>query len=223
MTPENTDAPWLLFEAGALSNRFGDARVIPLLLDMSPGDLDGPISQFQAVIIGREAMRQLAISINDLLGSERLPSEVLAKSLSANWRTFAEKLEDARAIPLESTSIRSVLKTLRRHGLPEPSDGRTLNFNSGFEHHSLYDAIFSLARKRLYIFGRKNRKVFDKQHDPFFERLPKLVANRFEFRCLFLNPAAPKSVIRDAHADLDFSKQLQRSIDDAKDQLRKHK
>lgn len=223
ITPENIDAPWMVFEAGALSNRFGDARVVPLLLDMSSTDLTGPIGQFQGVTITRENMRKLAQSINDLLGRGKLPPEVLSKSVSANWRTFSEEVENARVIPLESASIRNVLKTLRHHGLPEPSDGRSLNFNSGFESHSLYDAIFSLAKQRLYIFGRKNRKVFDKEHDQFFQRLPAAVAGGFDFRCLFLSPAAPKAVISDTHADPDFKKQLQQSIENAKVRLRRHR
>ena len=34
VTPENYQAPWLLFEAGALSKVIGDAKVCPLLLGM---------------------------------------------------------------------------------------------------------------------------------------------------------------------------------------------
>jgi hypothetical protein len=53
VTQANQNAPWLNFEAGALSKRFGprDARtrVAPLLVDLSSaGQIVGPIKQFQA-------------------------------------------------------------------------------------------------------------------------------------------------------------------------------
>ncbi|HEX8390868.1 MAG TPA: TIR domain-containing protein, partial [Longimicrobium sp.] len=49
VTPENVSAPWLLFEAGALSKFVGEAAVIPLLMDVSFSDINtGPLGQFQA-------------------------------------------------------------------------------------------------------------------------------------------------------------------------------
>ena len=48
VTPENQAKPWLNFEAGALSKTLGsEAYVRPYLYDMEPGDLVGPLPQFQ--------------------------------------------------------------------------------------------------------------------------------------------------------------------------------
>ena len=47
VTPENLDAPWLLFEAGALS-KLGKSRVCPILFGVDPIDIKGPLVQFQA-------------------------------------------------------------------------------------------------------------------------------------------------------------------------------
>jgi len=44
VTPENLDARWLNFEAGALSKIVSRNRVCPYLVDMSPTDLVGPLS-----------------------------------------------------------------------------------------------------------------------------------------------------------------------------------
>jgi hypothetical protein len=221
-TPENVDAPWLVFEAGALSNRFGDPRVVPILLDMNPSDLQGPLAQFQAIAINKEKMSALAFSINEQLGATKLEQDVLKKSLNSNWRDFAAKVEKAAAIPLKATTLRSIVKALRKHGLPEPSVGRSLNFKEGFETHSLYDTAFSLAKNRLYIFGRKNRKAFDKEHDDFFKRLPAKISKGFDFKCLFLDPKAPPEVIKEAHADRNFLLQLKQGLSTAKSRLRKH-
>src|SRR6266705_3132311 len=50
VTPENqTYAPWLLFEAGAISKTVSDAaRVCPYLLNLQANQLVGPLAQFQS-------------------------------------------------------------------------------------------------------------------------------------------------------------------------------
>ena len=49
VTAENMNAPWLLFEAGALSRYVEKTRVVPLLLEIKSTDIKGPLSQFQSV------------------------------------------------------------------------------------------------------------------------------------------------------------------------------
>lgn len=61
------------------------------------------------------------------------------------------------------------------------------------------------------MLGRKNRKLFDKDHRDFFSRL----ADRrpsFDFKCLFLDPNAPAHVLTAAHRDPDFREQLIRCV-----------
>jgi TIR domain len=48
ITRENRDAPWILFEAGALAKSMQDGKVIPLLLDLDKKEISGPLAQFQA-------------------------------------------------------------------------------------------------------------------------------------------------------------------------------
>ena len=48
VTPENTNAPWLLFETGALSKTIEGTHVRPYLLGVKPTDLEGPLAELQA-------------------------------------------------------------------------------------------------------------------------------------------------------------------------------
>jgi TIR domain len=51
LTPENLSAPWLHFEAGALS-KLGQARVAPILFQLRPDAIQGgPLGQFQATTL----------------------------------------------------------------------------------------------------------------------------------------------------------------------------
>jgi len=64
LTRDNMLAPWLLFEAGALSKSLDASAVTPYLLDVEPSDLTGPLAQFQAKQASREPTFELVRSLN---------------------------------------------------------------------------------------------------------------------------------------------------------------
>src|SRR5436305_6561628 len=43
VTRESLSAPWIMFEAGALSKNVGKAKVVPILVDTEPADIRGPL------------------------------------------------------------------------------------------------------------------------------------------------------------------------------------
>lgn len=45
LTPSNLNAPWILFEAGALSKVVEESQVAPLLVGVQPSDLPKPLTQ----------------------------------------------------------------------------------------------------------------------------------------------------------------------------------
>jgi hypothetical protein len=58
LTPENLDAPWILYEAGSLAKTVDDStRLCTYLLgDLKNADIEPPLGQFQlAVLLTREA------------------------------------------------------------------------------------------------------------------------------------------------------------------------
>lgn len=64
VTMANREAPWLLFEAGALSKAL-EARVSPLLCDLKPSDLAAnPLSLRQATSFDRNDILKLMRAIN---------------------------------------------------------------------------------------------------------------------------------------------------------------
>jgi hypothetical protein len=64
ITRENQDAPWVLFEAGAIAKSMQDAKVIPLLLDLDKKEISGPLAQFQAKKVEKGEIRELILSVN---------------------------------------------------------------------------------------------------------------------------------------------------------------
>lgn len=75
VTAENMNKPWLNFEAGALSKTLGGdpTRVVPLLVNFDDVyQLQGPISQFQAIKLNKEGMSRLCRSIATVIGLDPL-------------------------------------------------------------------------------------------------------------------------------------------------------
>lgn len=64
VTRDNVNAPWILFEAGAIAKSMEDGRVIPLLLDLDLKEISGPLAQFQAKKADEDGFRQLIFDLN---------------------------------------------------------------------------------------------------------------------------------------------------------------
>ena len=58
VTKENLEAPWLSFEAGALSKTMEKSFVTPFLFDIKRSEVQGPILQFQSTIFQKEDIKK---------------------------------------------------------------------------------------------------------------------------------------------------------------------
>jgi len=58
------EAPWIHFEAGALSRVMAESRVCPLLVNIGNSDIPGPLAQFMSTEITRDGILHLLKSIN---------------------------------------------------------------------------------------------------------------------------------------------------------------
>ena len=54
LTQDNLEAPWLLFEAGALSKSIEHSKVVPYLYRVSQTQLQGPLAQFQGAFADKK-------------------------------------------------------------------------------------------------------------------------------------------------------------------------
>jgi hypothetical protein len=107
LTPENLNAPWILFEAGALSKTLEDTYVCPYLLDVRPADLEGPLAQFQAATAEEEDTRKLVQTINRALGDEALAEERVNDAFRVWWPQLQERLASTPAAEGEQETGRS--------------------------------------------------------------------------------------------------------------------
>ncbi|HHQ4454024.1 toll/interleukin-1 receptor domain-containing protein [Aeromonas hydrophila] len=99
VTPENLSSPWLHFEAGALSKVLDQSRVCPLAFELTPGQISGPLSQFQSVILDQAGVKKILFALNSELGERALPLAELDEIQSVWWPTLEAKIA---AIPKSS-------------------------------------------------------------------------------------------------------------------------
>lgn len=92
VTKENVHAPWLTFEAGALSKTMEKAAVSPFLFDIKRSEVSGPILQFQSTIFEREDIKKLMSSLNKACGTETLSDDRLEKAFSVWYPTLEDQL-----------------------------------------------------------------------------------------------------------------------------------
>lgn len=90
VTKENLNAPWLTFEAGALSKKLDKSYVSPFLFDIKRAEITGPILQFQSTVFEKEDVKKLVYTINKALGDEKLAETRLEKTFEV-WYPNLEK------------------------------------------------------------------------------------------------------------------------------------
>ena len=89
VTAENMNAPWLMFEAGALSKALGNAVVIPYLIGVKQADVSGPLAQFQCVRANMEGTLKLFRAIQ---AAANLTTEAADQAFKSSWSLIANAL-----------------------------------------------------------------------------------------------------------------------------------
>ncbi len=94
VTKENHLAPWINFEAGALSKRLSEGKVCTLLIDLKDTDIKGPLAQFQFTkVTNKDDMKKLISAINDELKEEKIDEIKLNKAFEKWWPEFEKDIE----------------------------------------------------------------------------------------------------------------------------------
>lgn len=162
LTRDNIDAPWVMFEAGALSKNLGSSSLCPILLDLKPTDLSGPLVQFQATPFNKEEMRKLVGAVNDSMEENSINEKTLDNSFEKWWpdleRDLGAIINDETTESLESSQLRSdrdlleeVLRLARKQEYPSFK-----NDNSLFEKLSRKPVSYDERTRTLNVWFRND-------------------------------------------------------------------
>lgn len=120
LTEDNLTAPWINFEAGALSKAIENAQVnvCPFLFNIKQSSVEGPLSQFQSVRNEKEEIGRLVSTINAAakVEHERVKPQILEQSFNAFWpkleKKFREIAEGSAPIPAPARKPDEILENI---------------------------------------------------------------------------------------------------------------
>ena len=95
LTAENLNAPWVMFEAGALAKKLDDSKVCPILFGITASEVKGPLVQFQAAEFNKKGIKKVIEMLNSELHEFRLDIEVLNDVYEMWWPKLEEKVQKA--------------------------------------------------------------------------------------------------------------------------------
>lgn len=99
ITRDNYRAPWINFEAGAISKAINLARVSPFLFNIEPAGIIGPLQQFEFTTYSEEDIFELLRSINRALDpKQQLHDETLKREFVAWWPELKGRLDKLAAM-----------------------------------------------------------------------------------------------------------------------------
>jgi hypothetical protein len=188
VTRENLTAPWLTFEAGALSKTMDKSFVCPFLFNIKRSEVDGPILQFQSTIFEKEDIKKLLKTLNKACGEDKLTDERLDKAFEVWYPTLEEELRKIEPLAKEEKQEKKQKQEIPNNEiLEEILELSRLNqkllrspdikHSKEIEHMSMMIAELreKLAIREEEILDRKRRK----KHPMFVEELMHM-SSRFE-------------------------------------------
>ena len=98
LTSSNLTAPWILFEAGALS-KTKDSYVCTFLLDITPTDVEPPLGDFQHTLFTKADVLKLIQTINGIVkksGERSLTDQILTKMFDTFWPQLETQLTEIK-------------------------------------------------------------------------------------------------------------------------------
>lgn len=96
VTKDNLEAPWLSFEAGALSKTMEKSFVTPFLFDIKRSEVKGPILQFQSTIFDKDDIKKMVKTLNKACGDAGIPEARLDKSFDVWYPTLEKGLKEVK-------------------------------------------------------------------------------------------------------------------------------
>lgn len=207
-TKENKKSPWLLYEAGYA--RGLQKTVVPILFDDDPNWhswVDNPMNNAREINFNSKNFPDIFL---DCFGIES--SEKNKQRLQRYKKGILEIKDKYRKVDIQCEDFVDRLTQNEAFIVENPFyRGKTAFFLSGFESFDLYKAIidsFMYTGKHLWIYGRKNMKLFGGSFGSFFKYLEEKSfldgMEGIDFRCLFLDPESPE--VEKAHLQQDIFK-----------------
>lgn len=162
LTRENLEAPWIMFEAGALSKSLDKSRVCPILFgELSTTDLQGPLTNFQASKFSQEDMLKVLATINKQASDAALETKVLDNVFEKWWPELDQKVKEVMSKTPKDTSgkirdDRELLEEILTLARQIPGRGRDTSIMPRHMDNKEFK-VFVSAAKHILSFAPKSK------------------------------------------------------------------
>ncbi len=164
VTRSNQSEPWISFEAGALAKAMESSRVCPLLIDLKPSDVTGPLTTLQMEQLDKEGLFRVLKMLNQHGGGQLLPEETVLKSFEKWWADLERDIakitsthEPSKPLRTQQEILEEILNTVRSLAKAIPIDSRIS---------ASLERVLQFQREKL-----QNLKAFLKNHPALVEVL----------------------------------------------------
>lgn len=191
---------WLYFETGFIYGKNytpeSDLSIVyPLIFDNTKIEdfANTPFKELQLKYFDEDITYNMLDTINELFSRKENRYCVNKKVFDNRFKSMWHKLcDDVNNIIQQKTvggdnmlTEENVTKRILKYGFENPKYGDVIEYSKGFETNSFYSFLLNNVSKRLYIWGRKNRKLTDRSFD---KDVLQLVKNNVDLRIMYLNP-----------------------------------
>jgi len=110
----NLNAPWMLFEAGAIGREMDRAQVIPIGIDLEPSDMGNPLNVFQGTRLTKEGLVHVIAAIHSRAGGA-LSEDECRELVDPIWDQLNESVTEAIEQARPNDSEESEEEAFRRN------------------------------------------------------------------------------------------------------------
>lgn len=230
----NYNKPWIYFETGMVFGRkydnklTGEATIVyPIIFDeLNVSDFSNtPFSALQLMKFSKQSFHNMLLGINKyykkLTAIELLAEDTLNDFFEPLWNKIHNSVNSI--IVQRNHGVDSVLnsdnvveKIKQYNGFPEAKKGKTIQYDFGFETETFYRFLLENVKTRLYIFGRKNRKIIG---NDLKNEFGKILKDNVDLRMLYIHPDAEDSKNNTAQDIKEFRKKLIISLNYAEERF----
>lgn len=159
----------------------------------------------------------LGVTVRTTIYRRAFSAQTIGISGKGVWITDSSEIDQGFfTFYLHREKIGDIIEAIQRRLKAPLSEEKAIHCPWGFETHNLYETVLNIADKRLWIIGRKNRKLFDKDHKEGLMKIAEKQRKGFDLRIMFLSPKAPHYIIERSHQDEDIDIQLSLALRNAK-------
>jgi hypothetical protein len=167
LTKDNLQSPWIMFETGSIAKNIDKSKICPILFNVEPSDIEGPLVQFQAAKFSKTEIKKVLKMINNELGENALTPDVLDSVFDMWWPKLDEqiKIELSKPLPKDKRKegqrsdrdmLEEVLSLTREYSLNRMRrDDRDVNIHPK----AIYELIRGLEKLLERINIQENREL----------------------------------------------------------------